>query len=143
MSVWHGTFQLGDLNAMSAGTLLQPLGIVYTEIGDDYLRASMPVTEKTRQPYGLLHGGASVALAESIGSMGASLCVDRSQWLCLGQEINANHLKPVREGTVTGTARPVHLGGRSHVWTIDIADEAGQLVCISRLTVAIVRRPPA
>jgi uncharacterized protein (TIGR00369 family) len=119
--------------------MLDHLGIEFTEIGDDFIRGTMPVDGRTRQPYGLLHGGASVALAETLGSMGATLCVDPEEYQCVGQEINANHLRPARTGLVTGTARPVHLGGRTQVWIIDIVNEAGKLVCTSRLTMAVIR----
>jgi 1,4-dihydroxy-2-naphthoyl-CoA hydrolase len=118
-----------------------PLGIEFTEIGEDFIRGTMPVDARTHQPFGLLHGGASVALAETLGSMGANMCVDSSRYLCVGQEINANHLKSVRSGRVTGTARPLHVGKRSQVWSIDIVDDSGALVCVSRLTVAVIPRP--
>ncbi|HEX4241127.1 MAG TPA: hotdog fold thioesterase [Steroidobacteraceae bacterium] len=140
MSIWKSARTLEQLNSYRSSTLAGQLGMEFTEIGADYLRGTMPVDARTHQPYGLLHGGASVALAETLGSMGASLCVDMDQFQCLGQEINANHLRPVRAGIVTGTARPIHIGGRSHVWSIEIANAGGRLVCISRLTVAIVRR---
>jgi 1,4-dihydroxy-2-naphthoyl-CoA hydrolase len=140
MSIWRRSQTLESLNALGAGTMARPLGIVFTEIGEDFLRGTMPVDDRTRQPLGLLHGGASVALAETLGSTGANLCVDDSH-LCLGQEINANHVRSARTGTVTGTARPLHIGGRSHVWGIDIVDEAGALVCISRLTMAVIPKP--
>ena len=140
MSIWCRLQTLETLNTLSAGTMARPLGIVFTEIGEDFIRGTMPVDDRTRQPLGLLHGGASVALAETLGSTGANLCVDDSR-LCLGQEINANHVRSARNGTVTGTARPLHIGGRSQVWGIDIVDEAGALVCISRLTMAIIPRP--
>jgi 1,4-dihydroxy-2-naphthoyl-CoA hydrolase len=140
MTIWKSSMTLEQLNSYRESTLAGQLGIEFTEIGADYLRGTMPVDPRTHQPYGLLHGGASVALAETLGSMGASLCVDMAQFQCVGQEINANHLRPVRSGAVTGTARPVHLGGRSHVWSIEIANQPGRLICISRLTVAIVRR---
>jgi 1,4-dihydroxy-2-naphthoyl-CoA hydrolase len=120
---------------------MRPLGILFTEVGEDFIRGTMPVDERTHQPYGLLHGGASVALAETLGSMGAAMCVDRARHLCVGQELNANHLRSVRSGLVTGTARPRHVGSRSQVWSIDIVDGAGALVCVSRLTVAVVDRP--
>jgi 1,4-dihydroxy-2-naphthoyl-CoA hydrolase len=138
MSIWRGTPSLEQLNARHESTLLRTLDIVFTELGDDFVRGTMPVDERTHQPYGLLHGGASVALAETLGSTGANLCVDQDRHLCVGQEINANHLRSVRRGLVTGTARPVHLGGRSQVWGIEIRDEAGALVCISRLTMAVL-----
>ncbi len=143
MSIWRHSPSLEQLNAAAAGTLIRALGIVFTEVGADFIRAEMPVDERTRQPFGLLHGGASVTLAETLGSMGASLCVDSDRFVCVGQEINANHLRSAKIGRVIGTARPVHIGGRSHVWGIEIVNEAGALVCISRLTMAVIERPPA
>ena len=125
------------LNQLSRGTAMEPLGIVFTEIGHDFVRGTMPVDERTRQPYGLLHGGASVLLAETLGSSGGNLCVPEGK-VCVGIEINANHVRAVRSGVVTGTARPVHVGGRTQVWEIRIEDEAGELVCISRLTLAVI-----
>ncbi len=142
MIIWRSPQTLESLNAASAGTMVQRLDIVFTEIGDDYIRATMPVDERTRQPYGLLHGGASVALAETLGSTGANMCVDRSRYRCLGQEINANHVRSARNGRVTGTARPLHVGGSSHVWGIDVANEAGELVCVARLTMAVLKLSP-
>ncbi len=139
MSIWTGSHTLDALNAECANTMMRHLDIVFEEIGGDFLRASMPVDDRTRQPFGLLHGGASVVLAESVGSVGANLCVDRSKYLCVGQEINASHVRSVRGGRVTGTARPVHLGGRTQVWAIEIVNEAKDLLCISRLTIAVVR----
>jgi uncharacterized protein (TIGR00369 family) len=127
------------LNAMSPGTAMAPLGIVFTEVGADYLRATMPVDERTRQPYGLLHGGASVLLAETLGSSAGMLCVDEGN-IVVGIEINANHLRGVRDGRVTGTARPLHLGRSTQVWEIRIEDDGGRLVCVSRLTLAVVGR---
>jgi 1,4-dihydroxy-2-naphthoyl-CoA hydrolase len=138
MSIWHTPLSVEQLNSRQERTLLDSLGIRFTEIGDDFVRGTMPVDERTHQPYGLLHGGASVALAETLGSTGANLCVDPNRQRCVGQEINANHLRSMRRGEVTGTARPVHLGGRSQVWSIEIEDEAGALVCISRLTMAVL-----
>jgi uncharacterized protein (TIGR00369 family) len=119
---------------------MQPLGIVFTEIGPDYLRATMPVDARTKQPYGLLHGGASVLLAETLGSSAGNLCTPEGR-VCVGIEINANHLCAVREGIVTGTARPLHVGGRTQVWEIRIEDDHGRLACISRLTLAVIARP--
>jgi 1,4-dihydroxy-2-naphthoyl-CoA hydrolase len=141
VSIWLRTPSLEHLNAATAGTMMRHLDIVFTEVGPDFLRATMPVDERTRQPYGLLHGGASVTLAETLGSTGASLCIDPERLLCVGQEINANHLRSAKSGRVIGTARPVHVGGRSHVWGIEIVNEAGALICISRLTMAIIERP--
>jgi 1,4-dihydroxy-2-naphthoyl-CoA hydrolase len=140
MMIWKSLRSVEDLNSGRAGTLVEHLGIEFTEIGDDFVRGIMPVDGRTRQPYGLLHGGASVALAETLGSTGAVMCVDVQAFQCVGQEINANHLRSARSGLVTGTARPVHVGGRSQVWTIDIINDAGKLVCTSRLTIAIIRR---
>ena len=111
-----------------------------TEIGPDYLRATMPVNSHTHQPQGILHGGASVALAETVGSLAANLCVDIEKYVCVGQEINANHVRPAASGLVTGTARPYHIGGRSQVWGIEIRDENDKLVCVSRITMAVVER---
>ena len=116
---------------------MEPLGIVFTEIGADYLRATMPVDPRTRQPYGLLHGGASVLLAETLGSSAGMLCVDEGQGV-VGIEINANHLRGVREGLVTGTARPIHVGRSTQVWDIRIEDARGRPVCVSRLTLAVI-----
>ena len=140
MTIWKSVRTLAELNSARAGTLTEHIDIEFTEIGDDFIRATMPVDGRTWQPYGLLHGGASVALAETLGSTGATMCVDTEKFLCVGQEINANHVRAARRGLVTGTARPVHLGGRSHVWIIDIVNDAGNLVCTSRLTIAIIRR---
>jgi len=137
--LFPATTTLADLNAMSKNTAMEPLGIVFTEIGPDYLRGTMPVDARTRQPYGLLHGGASVLLAETLGSSAAGLCAPEGKGV-VGIEINANHLRGVREGLVTGTARPVHVGGSTQVWEIRIEDEQGRLVCISRLTLAVIAR---
>jgi uncharacterized protein (TIGR00369 family) len=140
MTIWRSVKTAAELNNGRAGTLIEHLGILFTEIGDDFIRATMPVDARTKQPYGLLHGGASVALAETLGSMGAAMCVDPAEYQCVGQEINANHVRSATKGLVTGTARPVHLGGRSQIWVIDIVNEAGKLVCTSRLTIAVIRR---
>jgi uncharacterized protein (TIGR00369 family) len=129
-----------QLNRLSEGTAMRPLGIVFTEIGEDFVRATMPVDARTRQPYGLLHGGASVLLAETLGSTAGGLCVGEHQGV-VGIEINANHLAGVRDGNVTGTARPLHVGRSTQVWEIRIEDERGRLACISRLTLAVVERP--
>jgi len=128
---------LEALNALSAGTAMEPLGIEFTELGPDFLCATMPVDRRTHQPYGLLHGGASVLLAETLGSTAAMLCAAEGE-RCVGIEINANHLRAVRAGVVTGTARPLHVGRQTQVWEIRIEDEAQRLVCVSRLTVAVL-----
>ena len=140
MSIWRSLQTVEELNADRSGTLIGNLGILFTEIGDDFVRATMPVDPRTVQPYGLLHGGASVALAETLGSMGAAMCVDAAEYQVVGQEINANHVRAARSGLVTGTARAVHLGGRTHVWSIDIVNDAQKLVCISRITMAVIKR---
>ena len=140
MSIWRSLRTVEELNGNREGTLIGHLGILFTEIGADFVRGTMPVDTRTVQPYGLLHGGASVALAETLGSMGAAMCVDAADYQVVGQEINANHVRAARSGLVTGTARAVHLGGRTHVWTIDIVNEAQKLVCISRITMAVIKR---
>ncbi len=129
---------LEALNRLSRGTLIEHLGIVFTAAGEDWLQATMPVDERTRQPYGLLHGGASVVLAETLGSTAGNLCVDTASQICVGLEINANHLRATRTGSVTGTARALHVGRTTQVWEIRIDNEAGKPVCISRLTLAVV-----
>jgi 1,4-dihydroxy-2-naphthoyl-CoA hydrolase len=140
MSIWQSLRSLEELNSNRGGTLIGNLGILFTEIGADFVRGTMPVDPRTVQPYGLLHGGASVALAETLGSTGASMCVNADEYQVVGQEINANHVRAARSGLVTGTARAVHLGGRTHVWSIDIVNDAQKLVCISRITMAVIRR---
>jgi len=126
-----------QLNRFSAETAVAALGIEITELGEDFLRGTMPVDARTRQPAGLLHGGASVLLAETLGSLAGNLCVDSELASVVGIEINANHLKGVRSGLVTGTARPLHLGRSTQVWEIQIEDELGRRVCVSRLTLAV------
>jgi len=140
MSIWRTQTSVEQLQVHSRNTLADTIGIRVTEIGPDYVRATMPVSPRTHQPMGVLHGGASVALAETVGSLAANMCVDQTLYVCLGQEINANHLRPVSSGIVTATARPYHIGKRTHVWGIEIRDEQEKLVCVSRLTLA-VRRP--
>jgi 1,4-dihydroxy-2-naphthoyl-CoA hydrolase len=141
MGIWRATATPELLTERGRTSLAGHLGIRITEIGADYLRATMPVNERTHQPFGVLHGGASVALAETLGSLGAMLCVE-PKFTVLGQEINANHLRSIASGTVTATARPYHLGARSQVWSIEIRDERERLVCVSRLTMAVIERRP-
>jgi len=117
------------------------LDIRFTVIGDDYLKATMPVNTTTKQPYGLLHGGASAALAETIGSVASSLCINPDKQICVGIEINCNHIRGKKDGIVTATATPLHIGASTHVWDIKITDERDKLVCVSRLTVAILKKP--
>ncbi len=116
------------------------LGIRFIEVGENYLKATMPVDHRTKQAYGLMHGGASATLAETAGSVGSAMVIDPQQFICVGVEINANHLRSVREGFVTGTAIPLHLGASSHVWEIKIIDQHEKLICASRLTVYIIRK---
>jgi uncharacterized protein (TIGR00369 family) len=131
---------LEQLNSRCVGNALETMGIVFTELGEDFLRGTMPVDARTRQPYGLLHGGASAVLAETLGSLAANLCLeDQAKEQAVGIEINANHLRAVTEGIVTGTARPVHVGRSTQVWDIRIEDDRGRAVCVSRLTLAIRR----
>ena len=128
------------LNAQCISTMAETLGIKFIHIGDNYLTASMPVNNNTRQPYGLLHGGASAALAETIGSVASWLCIDPEKQLCVGMEINCNHVRGKKDGVVTARAEPLHIGGTTHVWDIKITDEREKLVCVSRLTVAVLKR---
>lgn len=138
ISIFKKPVVLDKLNARNAHTLLDALGIRITEVGADFLRGTLPVDERTRQPFGLLHGGASVALAETLGSLAGWLCRPDDGSNVVGIEINANHLKGMREGVVTGTAKPLHIGNSTQVWEIRIENDAGALVCISRLTLAVV-----
>ena len=140
MSIWKQTRDLNRINAWNHNTLVEHLGIRVTEIGADYVRGTMPVDARTRQPFGLLHGGASVALAESLGSLAGNLCLDAATEMAIGLDINANHVRAVTAGVVTGTARSLHLGRSTQVWEIRIEDERARLVCISRLTLAVVPR---
>jgi 1,4-dihydroxy-2-naphthoyl-CoA hydrolase len=138
--IWRVQATPEQLRERGRNTLAEWLDIRVTEIGPDYLRATMPVNSHTHQPQGILHGGASVALAETVGSLAANLCLDMTKYVAVGQEINANHLRPASSGLVTGTARPYHVGGRSQVWGIEIRDENDKLVCVSRITMAVVER---
>jgi 1,4-dihydroxy-2-naphthoyl-CoA hydrolase len=126
-----------NLNAATMGT---HLGMQFVELGNDFLKMSMPVDERTKQPYGLLHGGASCALAETVGSIASALVIDTSKQICVGLEINANHLRGVKDGTVIATATRLHIGSSTHVWDIKIHDENKKLICVSRLTVAILAK---
>lgn len=137
--IWFNkTLKIEDLQGLNKSTMATFLEMEWTEIGDDFLRMRMPVIDKTKQPYGLLHGGASCALAETVGSVASALVVDANTTKCVGLEINANHIRSATSGFVTATARPIHLGRKTHVWDIRIEDEENRLVCISRLTVAIL-----
>jgi 1,4-dihydroxy-2-naphthoyl-CoA hydrolase len=138
MGVFNKYISLEALNNLSKNTMAERIGIEFTAIGEDYLEAKMPVDSRTHQPFGLLHGGASVALAETMGSVAAHFCVDVSRQFCVGLDINANHIRGVKDGFVYGTTRPVHIGKKTQVWEIKIVDESKELVCISRITMAVL-----
>lgn len=138
--IWRITPTVEQLQATSSNSAAEHLGIEFLELGDNWVRARMPVDARTRQPMGLLHGGASVLLAETLGSVAGMLCLDMATHYCVGLEINANHIRGVSEGWVIGTAEVVHIGRTTQVWSIRIENEQGKLVCLSRLTMAVVAR---
>lgn len=140
MSIWFSKATPEILNAISRNTMVEHIAIEFLEVGEDTLTARMPVDQRTIQPAGLLHGGASAALAETLGSVAATLCVDPANQVCVGLEINANHIRSARSGMVTGVARPLHIGKRTQVWEIRILDDEQRLVCVSRLTLAVLDR---
>lgn len=140
MSIWMQKVTVRDLNRLSDKSMVSYIGIEFTEIGEDYICAKMPVDHRTHQPDGLLHGGASVALAETLGSVASNLCVDRDRKICVGLDINANHVRSARSGYVNGIAKPIHLGASTHIWEIRISNEKNSLICISRLTMAILSK---
>jgi len=138
-SIWHQKPDLSLINgSMNKGTIYEHLGIQITEVGDYYLNGTMPADARTFQPYGIVHGGANVVLAESLGSIACAHVIDMATTRCLGQEVSATHLRPVSAGLVRGTARPIHLGRRSHVWEIRLTNDQGKLTCIAKLIMAIV-----
>jgi uncharacterized protein (TIGR00369 family) len=137
MSIWKHPVTVESLTAASRGTAVERLGIEFLEVGPDFIKGRVPVDERTRQPYGILHGGVSVVLAETLGSCAAVACVAHG-YHCVGLDINANHLKATAGGWVTGVARPLHLGRTTQVWQIDLRNEAGELTCVSRLTMAVL-----
>jgi len=139
MGIWKKNINLDILNASSKNTLMEHLNIIYTDLGDDTVTATMPVCHFTHQPLGMLHGGASVVLAETLGSVAANFAVDDDSY-CVGLDINANHIRSMRSGEVIGTASPLHLGVSTQVWQINITDERGRLVCTSRLTIAVKKK---
>ena len=142
MSIWFRQFTIDEVKTFQHDTMGEHLGIEFMDIGADYLEARMPVDGRTMQPDRILHGGASVALAETLGSVGGSMCVDRERFQVVGVEINANHLRPATGGHVTGRASPIHVGRRTQVWNIEIRDDLERLVCVSRLTIAVIERQP-
>ena len=140
MSIWKNEHAISrEEVAKKDNTILDVLGIKFTERGDDHLTATMPVDYRTHQPMGILHGGASVVLAETLGSSAASMCLDLSKEYCVGLDINANHIRSIRSGTVTGVAKPIHIGRSTHVWEINIVDEEQRKICVSRITMAILK----
>ena len=141
MSIWHTTFPIAHANERGATCANGHLGIEMLEAGDDYLRGRMPVDARTRQPAGVLHGGVSVMFAETLASWASAYVVNPEEHHCVGQEINANHLRAAADGWVYGVARPLHLGRSSHVWDVRIIDEADRLVCVSRVTMAVLKTP--
>lgn len=141
-SIWFNKdLILENLRPLGLNTMAEYIGIEWTEVGENYIKAKMPVDHRTRQPYGLMHGGASCVLAETIGSVASAMAIDQTKFICVGLEINANHVRSVREGFVTGVCMPLHIGATTHVWDIKIYDEREKLVCVSRLTVAILKKP--
>ena len=140
MSIWFTPATISELDALCHQTMVSHLGIEFSEIGYDFISARMPVNHQTHQPDGVLHGGASVALAETLGSVAANLCIDRTKKICVGLSINASHIKAVRTGMVFGTAKPIHLGNSTQIWEIRILDDKNALISISRLTMAILEK---
>lgn len=141
MSIWfRKDLSLEMLMPLGKGTMSEHLGIEWLELGEEHIKAKMPVDHRTKQPYGLLHGGASCVLAETLGSVGSAMVVDHEKFFCVGLEINANHIRSAREGYVTGTVRPIHIGRQTHVWDIQITDDSDKLICVSRLTVTVLPR---
>jgi 1,4-dihydroxy-2-naphthoyl-CoA hydrolase len=142
MSIWFNkSLTVADTKHFGSKTMGEHLGMEWVAVGDDFLKMKMPVNEHTKQPYGLLHGGASCALAETIGSMASHFMIDPDKFICVGLEINANHIRGAKEGYVIATCTPLHIGASTHVWDIKIKDEREKLVCVSRLTVAILKKP--
>lgn len=140
MSIWQIALTVEALDARSKDTMMDHLGIRFTDIGEDFLTASMPVDSRTRQPLGIMHGGASCVLAETVGSTAANCCIDFNRFYCVGLDINTNHLRSIREGFVYATAKPYHLGQSTQVWGIEIKDEQQRLISINRLTMAVLSR---
>jgi len=141
MSIWFNkNLSVENLKPLSPNTMAEYLGIEWVEVGDDFIKAKIPVDHRTIQPYGLLHGGASCVLAETLGSVASAMVIDHEQFYCVGIEINANHIRGARKGFITGITIPLHLGNSTHVWDIKLYDDSQKLICVSRLTVAILKR---
>ncbi|HQS50683.1 MAG: esterase [Sphingobacteriales bacterium 39-40-5] len=136
--IWSRDYTVEELNGRPKGHIGELIGIEFTEITEDSISARMPVNEKTHQPYGILHGGASVVLAESLGSVASNMIINSDKYIGVGLEVNANHLRPVKSGFVTGICKPIHIGGKTHVWDIRLYDDRGKMNCVSRLTVALI-----
>lgn len=139
--IWYEAVKLSEIRQLVTGNMLEHLGITFTDVGPDYIQATMPVDHRTLQPFGLLHGGATVVLAETLGSVGANLCLDPRTQMCVGLDLSSNHVRQVTEGFVTGTGKPIHLGGTTHVWEIRVADETDRLINTTRLTLLVLDRP--
>jgi 1,4-dihydroxy-2-naphthoyl-CoA hydrolase len=138
--IWFREYLVQEINDRPKAHIGTLLGIEFTEVGEDFISARMPVDERTHQPYGILHGGASVVLAETLGSVASSMVIDSEKLIGVGLEVNANHLRPVKSGFVTGICKALHIGGKTHVWEIKIYNDKGKMSCISRLTVAIIQK---
>ncbi len=142
MAIWFNkNLSVSDFTEMNDDTMGKHIGLEFSEVGADFLKATMPVDHRTRQPYGLLHGGASCVLAETLGSVASAMVINPEKFICVGLEINANHVRSARDGFVTGICTPIHIGASTHVWDIKIHDERNKLICVSRLTVAILKKP--
>jgi len=141
-SIWFKKdLSLTDFAGLGKATMIENIGIAFSELGNDYIKATMPVDHRTQQPYGLLHGGASCVLAETLGSFASAMVIDPEKFICVGLEINANHIRSAKSGIVTGITTPIHIGAGTHIWDIKIYDEREKLVCVSRLTVAVLKKP--
>ncbi|MCD6048450.1 MAG: thioesterase family protein [Gammaproteobacteria bacterium] len=140
MTIWKEVPTVESMDKRSVGTMMEAIGIKFTEVGEDFVRGKMPVNEKTKQPIGIMHGGASCVLAETIGSTAANFCVDQKTHYCVGLSISTSHIRSAREGFVIGTAKPLHLGRSTQIWNIDITDEQGKLISSTRLTMAVLER---
>jgi len=139
--MWFKEFKVEELNSRPKNHIGALLGIEFTEIGEDFVKGTMPVDERTHQPAGILHGGASVVLAETLGSIASYMCIDPEKYVAVGLEVNANHLRPVKSGLVTGICKIIHRGAKTHIWDIKLYDDRGKMSCISRLTVAVINKP--
>jgi 1,4-dihydroxy-2-naphthoyl-CoA hydrolase len=139
--MWFKDFTIEDLNGRPKNHIGALLDIQFTEIGDNFITGTMPVNERTHQPAGILHGGASVVLAETLGSIASYMLIDPEKYVAVGLEVNANHLRPVKSGSVKGVCTPIHIGAKTHIWDIKIYNDRGKMSCISRLTVAVINKP--